>query len=262
MDCKHTLRNLQQSMHRFLLNGEGDALSLVAEQPPLPAPARLAIYTNAYRIRLHQALETDHEMLAWYLGDEQFAAMAMAYIDTHPSSFRSLRDFGTALPAFLREHDPYAQMPAVSELAAFERRMLDVFDAPDAARADRGDLQAVSPERWPDMRLRFHPSVHLHLTHTNAVEIWQALKASSTPPPPDTTQAGAWLIWRGTDRLSQFRPLTATEDTLLQAAVHGSDFALLCEALIPILPESEISETLLSHLLDWLDQGLIRQLDC
>ena len=68
--------------------------------------ARLSIYANAYRIRLREVLETDHEMSAWHLGDEQFAELADAYIGRHPFTFKSLRDIGRALPDFLRVQSP------------------------------------------------------------------------------------------------------------------------------------------------------------
>jgi hypothetical protein len=257
-----TLHDLQAAMLGFLHHGDSAVETLVAEQPPLPVKARLSIYGSAYRIRLHQALETDHEMSAWYLGDEQFAEMAEAYIRKHPSTFKSLRDFGRALPDFLRREPPYDQLPVLAELAAFERLMLDVFDAPDAARAGVADLQAVPMDDWPDMHIRFHPSVHLHRTQTNAVSVWQALKASDTPPAPVVLERPSdWVLWRGIDRLSQFRSLSDIERSLLQSAVRGSDFAELCEELLPHLPESEISETVLSYLLGWLEQGLVRHFD-
>jgi hypothetical protein len=255
------LDELQDAMLRFLHRGDPEVESLVTEQAPLSARARLSIYGSAYRIRLHQALETDHEMTAWYLGDEQFREMAETFIQGHPSTYRSLRDFGENLPEFLRRESPYSQLPVLAELAAFERRMLDVFDAPDATRANRAELQSIPADDWPDLRIRFHPSVHVHRTHTNAVSIWQALKASDTPPEPVSNGPSAWVLWRGIDRLSQFRPLPATEYATLEAAIRGGDFADLCENLLPELPESEISETVLGFLLGWLEQGLVRRLD-
>ena len=149
----------------------------------------------------------------------------------------------------------------LSELAAFERLMLDVFDEPDASRASVSDLQAIPADDGPDLRLRFHPSVHSHHTETNAVEIWQALKASTTPPVPTAECPAACVLWRGTDRLSQLRSLSDTEILALNAAIRGSDFAHLCECLLPELPEPEISATVLNYLLDWLDRGLVRHLE-
>lgn len=256
-----TLRELQHSLMDYLQCGDRSAEHLVAEQPPISAQARLSIYESAYRIRLHQALETDHEMLAWYLGDDQFARLTEAYIRANPSTYTSLREYGNALPAYLRRESPYDGMPVLSELAAFERLMLDVFDAPDADRSGLTELQARPADSWPEMRIRFHPSVQLRQTRTNAVLIWQALKESQTPPEPDVSLQSNWLLWRGIDRLSQFRSLTDVEYSLLDAALAGDDFATLCERLLPFVPESDISGTVLDYLLNWLEQGLVRHLD-
>lgn len=256
------LRDLQDTMLRFLHHGDPGVEALVADQPPLSTQARLSIYASAYGIRLHQALETDHEMTASYLGDEQFEELTESYIRRHPSTVKSLRDFGQALPDFLRRESPYDQLPILAELTGFERLMLDVFDAPDSARASVPDLQSIPTDAWPDLRIRFHPSVHLYPTLTNAVPIWQALKTSNPPPGPILECPTVWLLWRGIDRLSQFRPVSEVEHALLEAAIRGDDFADLCESLLPDLPESEISETVLNLLLAWLEQGLVRHFEC
>jgi len=261
MDEPVALRELQRTLINYLQHGDRSAEKLVAEQPPISAQARLSIYGTAYTIRLRKALESDHEMLAWYLGDEQFLALAETYIHHHPSTYTSLRNFGDALPEFLRQEAPYDELPVLSELAAFERLMLDVFDAPDADRANLPELRARPADTWPEMQIRFHPSVQLRQTRTNAVLIWQALKQSQTPPAPDADQPTNWLLWRGTDRLSQFRSLTDVEYLLLDAAIAGDDFATICERLLPFLPEADIGEAVLSHLLNWLEQGLVRHFD-
>ncbi len=253
------LRALQAAMIGYLRDGDSGVEALVAEQPPLSPAARLAVYGNAYRIRLRQALETDHEMLAAYLGDAQFAQVADGYIRAHPSTVTSLRHFGAALPAFLRRQSPYDGLPVLAELAAFERLMLDVFDAADAPRADLAALQALAPADWPDMRIRFHPSVQRFSTRTHAVAIWQALKAGEAPPEAEASP-GDWVLWRGTDRLSQFRSLSPTERVLLDAAIRGEVFADLCESLLPHRAEDTISETVLGCLLGWLEAGMVSRL--
>lgn len=256
-----SLRELQSTLISFLRDGNTSAVSLVAEQPPLSPQQRLSIYSSAYRIRLTEVLELDHEMLHGYLGDENFYALANAYIEKCPSNRTSLRDFGKQLPAYLAEHEPYKSLPALTQLARFERLMLDVFDAPDSERCARADLQAIAPENWPNLQLRFHPSVQTFHDHSLAVRIWQAMKNEQTPPDTDGKfESVDWLLWRGTNRLSQFRAMDTTEYTLLNRAQHGDSFATLCESQLTKLPEAEISAVVLNYLLDWLDQGLIQHL--
>ena len=251
---------LQQRLMAHLQRPDATALSLVAEQPPLTAEARLSIYANAYRVRLAQCLENDHEMLAAYLGDEQFASLCDDYIQASPSRVRSLRHFGDGLPVFLRRHAPYDGLPVLAELARFERELMNVFDAADAPFASRDDLRSVPAAHWPELRLVFHPSVRMFETRTNAVAIWQALKHADTPPGATHDTGTTWLLWRGEDRLSQFRSLPHDEVALLQAAMSGTRFAALCEMLVSDQADTTISQIALQQLLDWIDQGLIQGL--
>jgi len=169
------LADLQTRFIDFLSGKSGLITCSVAEQGNIDAGTRLNIYRNAYQIRLKQALETDHEMLGIYLGDELFELMATGYIAAHPSSFTSLRHFGDRLPEYLKQAEPFYAHPIASELAFFERRLLDVFDAPDSQRVPLSALREIPPGDWPNMKLRFHPSTRLFAAGWNSIESWKAL---------------------------------------------------------------------------------------
>jgi hypothetical protein len=251
---------LADLQHRFagFLTGQGDDIrDLVAEQGEVSIETRLGIYRNAYRLRLRETVDTDHEMLGLYLGDALFEQLVDAYIERHPSHFFSLRDFTSHLPLFLREAPPFADHPILAELAAFERLLLDVFDAPDAPRANIAHLRQLSPDRWPELQLRFHPSMQLFRAEWNCVECWQALKAGETPPAASPQPASHWLLWRGRDRLSQFRSLPPPERALILETLAGAPLSALCERLASDLPQAQVGTHLLEVLREWLDQGLI-----
>ena len=176
------LADLQARFVDFL-SGKNELITRsIAEQGNINTETRLNIYRNAYHIRLKLALETDHEMLGIYLGDDLFEVMADGYIETHPSHFTSLRHFGDQLPEYLNKTAPFNEHPIISELALFERRLLDVFDAADAERAALSALKEIPPDDWPGMRLRFHPSTQLFTAGWNSIESWKALKAGQAPP--------------------------------------------------------------------------------
>ncbi|MCB1874659.1 MAG: putative DNA-binding domain-containing protein [Chromatiales bacterium] len=255
------LHEVQCALIAYLRDGVEGAEEHIADQPPLGVRERLSIYGTAYHARLHQTLLSDHEVLAAYLGDTQFADLTDAYLHAHPSKYRSLRHFGTDMPAFLRQTAPYSGLPILSEIAAFERRLLDVFDAPDAERVGAQILRARPTATWPEMRIRFHPSTQLFRTTTLAVPVWRALRENRSPPMEETSGATTWLLWRGVDRLSEFRSVDEAEWQLLHAALEGRTFAACCETLLPRMPEQDIGKTVLNHLMTWLDQGLICRLD-
>jgi hypothetical protein len=114
-------------------------------------------------------------------------------------------------------------------LAAFERRLINTFDAADSECATFAELQVIPPEKWPGICFRFHASVQIFRCHTNAVESWQALKQKQTPPPPDVR---TWLIWRGHERLTEFMSISPLQNALLRGFLEGNDFAQQCEAML------------------------------
>lgn len=254
------LADLQARFVDFL-SGKNELITRsVADQGNIGAETRLNIYRNAYHIRLKQALETDHEMLGIYLGDDLFELMANGYIETHPSNFTSLRHFGDRLPEYLKQTEPFNGHPIISELAFFERRLLDVFDAADAERVPLSALQDIPPDDWPGMVLRFHSGTWLFTAGWNSIECWKALKAGQAPPAAQSQGHACWLLWRGEDLLSGFRPVNEDEYMLLSLAIEGNSFAALCESLLSRHDEDRIGAISLDYISRWFEQGIIKEI--
>lgn len=251
------LAALQQ---RFLASVQGRADAACADDLAhgrLPRDTGLRIYTHAYGARLGEALDNDHPVLGAYLGDELWRRMCEGYIAAHPSRYRSLRDFGVGLPAYLLHHEPFRAHPELAELAAFERRLLDSFDAADAARADWAALTRRAQADWPGLRLDFHPSLRAHPVSRNSVEIWRAIKAGETPPAVADADCEAWALWRDHERISRFRSLDAEEHAALRHYQRGGDFAGLCEALSAWRDPDLVPMTALGYLRQWCDEGWV-----
>jgi hypothetical protein len=255
-----TLRELQTRFIDYLTDGSAGIESMIEAKDKAEQQTRLYIYKNAYRIRLRQVLETDHDMLWTYLGDMLFEQLVNGYIDSHPSRYNSLRYFCDQLPDYLANTAPFKQHPILAEIATFERLLMDVFDAGEADRAGLSELRALNPDDWPAMRLRFHPGVQLLQTDWNSVESWKALKDEKEPPAASNEASQHWLLWRDTDRLSQFRPVEKDEHALLSQALSGEAFSALCEALLDWYPVDEVSVVSLRYITEWLDQGLIAKI--
>jgi hypothetical protein len=256
-----TLRELQSCFIHYLTEGSTEMESMICADSQAEQQLRLDIYKNAYRIRLRQVLETDHEMLWTYLGDALFEQLVNGYIDNHPSRHTSLRNFCDQMPDYLANTSPFNQHPILAEIAMFERLLMDVFDAGEAALTDVSRLRTLDPDNWPGMRLRFHPGVQLLKADWNSIESWKALKAEAEPPAASNTTSQHWLLWRDTDRLSQFRPLDEDEYALLSLAVSGKDFSALCETLLDWHPVNAVSVLGLRYITGWLDQGLITKIE-
>lgn len=254
------LRKLQEEFLKYLTVSVGDIMEAVVEQGNIDRKTRLEIYQNAYNIRLKDCIEIDHPVLGLYLGDDLFEQMVSGYIQQHPSHCPSLRYFCNQLPDFLKHEEPFKSIPIIAEIAAFERKLLDVFDAADSNRTTEKDLQHLPAERWPEMKLVFHPSVRIFETHWNTVECWRAIKNEKSPPEA-RKQESCWILWRNRERLTQFRSLTRDGFVLYQCFKDQYTFADACELLKEHLSEHQIGPACVDHLKHWFGLGLIQSVN-
>jgi hypothetical protein len=221
------------------------------------APTRgLQVYVHAYSARLREALGNDHAALAALLGEAAWERVTAAYVAACPSRHASLRHFGDRLPAFLRGHGDYAAQPLLAELAAFERALLDSFDAADATAAAWRDLLELPAPEWPGLRPRFIPSLQRLATAHGAVEAWKALRANR-PPPAGAPTPGDWAVWRDEAQVTRFRSLPEVESALLAHFLDGGDFSAGCTLLTRWHSLDAVPGFALAQWRRWCDQGWI-----
>ena len=251
------LRDLQRDMQRHLLGEENAVTAAIVDAPPLAAADRLAIYRNAYQVRLIDALHETYPVLHGLLGDEMWVALGEAYVAAHPSVFRSIRWYGRELAQFMARCPPYDDEPILSEVAQLEWTLSEVFDARDAESLPRAALSAVEPSAWSSLKFQFHPSLRRLELHWNTAAVWKAMSIDETPPDLQRAAAPApWLLWRQ-HLQNYFRSMTAVESAALDSALRGRNFGEICEDLSTILPQEEIPAAAASLLGTWADSGII-----
>jgi hypothetical protein len=254
---KIPLRELQVDMQRHLLGEESGVTDAIVDAPPLPAAERLAIYRNAYQVRLIDALHETYPVLHGLLGDEAWVEMGQTYVAAHPSVFRSIRWYGRELADFLAASTPYSEAPILAEVALLEWTLAEVFDAADAPSLPRAALSAVEPSAWGTLTLEFHPSLRRLAFSWNTAAVWRAMSEEETPPRPEMGPAPIpFLLWRQ-NLQNFFRSMNALESTALDAALRGRNFAQLCEDIGALLPQEEIPAAAASLLGTWADSGII-----
>lgn len=202
-------------------------------------------------------IDTDHEILSYYLGDELFDQLVQGYISAYPSNHTSLRDFCSNVPNYLKDNPPFNEYPVIEELARFEQTLLFASDASDSTTANMLDLNKLSIEDWPDIKIRFHPSMQLFENHYNCVKIWQALKQKRTPPEVQKCDHSTWIIWRNAQRITEFRSLEISELESIQTFLKGGSLSDVCEQLQSHYPEDEISKVAVTYLSDWLNRNQV-----
>lgn len=252
-----SLQQRQEQLMAYLLKGDKDIGEHIVDHGCISIDTRLNIYGNAYRTRLRETIETDHSLSGDYLGDELFDQMAAGYIEECASKHRSLRHFGDDLADYLATHAPFQEHPQISELVRFERLLLTAFDAADSERAGVESLTSIDANHWPTIKLQFHPSVQMFSSHWNAVNIWQALKQEQTPPAP-IKNFNHWALWRNAELLTEFHHCTDAEFCCYEFFAAGETFADVCDALLNILPEDDVSSTAVEILVKWLNLGFIQ----
>jgi hypothetical protein len=251
------LRELQQDMQRHLLGEASAVTAAIVDAPPLPAAERLAIYRNAYQVRLIDALHDTYPILHGLLGDEVWVALGRAYVAAHPSVFRSIRWYGGELADFLARCPPYGDEPILAEVALLEWTLAEVFDAQDAKGLQRAALAAVDPALWESLTFKFHPSLRRLEFSWNTAAVWKAMSADESPPRPEVATAPVpWLLWRQ-NLQNYFRSMSGVESAALDSALRGRSFGEICEDLSALLPVEEIPAAAAGLLATWADSGIL-----
>lgn len=261
MSAASTLRELQMEMQQYLLGETSGITGAIVDAPPLPAKERLAIYRNAYRVRLIDALHETYPVLHSLLGDEVWVELGEAFVAAHPSKFRSIRWYGRELADFVVECAPYSGEPILAEIALLEWTLAEVFDSPDAEPLQRAALSTIEPAEWGSLKFQFHPALRRLDFSWNTAAVWKAVSADETPPQPERAGAAMpWLLWRH-DLQNYFRSMNSVEANALNAALRGADFGEICESLSDLLPREEIAAAAARLLGTWADSGIISGLD-
>lgn len=219
------LAGFQRALAAQIRHGVAVPPGLIADAPGFPTARRLAVYHDAYRQRLIEALGEDFPLLGALLGETRFRRLALRYLAACPSHSHTLRELGRGLPGFL------ARRPALRATAAFEWALLDAFDAADAPTLTAADLAAVPPQRFARLRFTPAPGVQVLRLRWNVPHAWSAWHGGAAATLPARLPAPVdCLIWRREQRV-YFRTLPADEALAFAALWRGRSFGAICSAL-------------------------------
>jgi len=255
------LASLQDEFQRAVLEGDDAVLAELVDTSKENRNVLLNVYRNAYVLRLIDFLSHDYEKLYAYMGDGQFAQMARDFIAANPSATPNARWFGAGLPSFLRDNNPYRDIPVLADLADLERALNDAFDAEDAVVLGLVDLKAVVPDAWPMLVFAPHPATRRLDLSTNAPDIWTALHKDETPPQPRTPGETNQLIVYRSDGMAAFRPLSSDEAMMWDEAAKCVRFSILCEMLSIYGGEENAAARAASYLQGWINTGLLTSVE-
>jgi hypothetical protein len=247
-----TLADFQRALAAHIRHGTAVAPGLVADGPVFPAARRLAVYHEAYRLRLIEALGADFPLLRALLGDAAFERLTLRYLAACPSRSYTLRDLGRGLAGFL------ARRPALRATAAFEWALLDAFDAADAPTLAMADLAAVPAQRFARLRFALAPGVQVLRLRWNVPQAWSAWHGGAAAVLPARLPAPVdCLIFRREQRV-YFRTLAADEAAGLATLRRGRRFGAICGALARAGAADGAAARAAQLLATWLDERVLQ----
>ena len=195
-----------------------------SDDAPIAGSTGMAIYRNAYRARLSDALATSFERTQRWTGDSAFAAASAHYIITHPPHGWTLDAYGDQFVAVLA--DLFAQDAEVAELAWLEWHMQQAFAAPDQPELTAAALASASlrEEEWETLRFAMAAGFAAREVRHDCAALWHAIgtevasEFAVTPTEPTTL-----VVWRSA--LSpHFRLMDCDEFAALGQLALGRSF--------------------------------------
>ena len=251
------LRELQRSMQDRVLRHRRGIESQLNDAQDEDFEPRLDAYVAGYRTRLIEALGASYPVLKAVLGDDEFEQETRRYIESTDSRHFSVRNYGATLGERLEDRLSTPRGLALRELAEWEWRLADVFDAADDVPLDVQELAAVTPELWPALSFSLRVCVRCFDTRTNAVQWWRGANGLCDKPAELTVSPpGRWLIWRR-GIITLFRSLGPMESELLEKLREGANFGLLCESMALQVGDSDAPQRTASLLRGWLAEEII-----
>jgi hypothetical protein len=254
------LRELQSLFQRCVLEGRAGIEAELTGSSGDDFAARLGTYTEGYRIRLLEALETTYPGVKAALGEAEFDRTMRQFIETVPSRHYSIRYYGETVGEFIRATRSATDAEALQDLARWEWVLADVFDAPDDAPISAGHLTAIAPESWPLVAFGLRASVRSVAISSNAVQWWRwAREGGEKPSAFESVPSAGWRLWRQGVR-TMFRSMDAAESAALAVAAAGGTFGDMCEAIAAEVGAAEAPLRAASILNGWFADEIIAQL--
>ncbi len=252
------LLTLQRDMMQWLQTESGDIHASVRGTKKVSIETRLAIYANAYRYRLIDALSDNYPSVHTLLGDESFYNEGVKYIAEYPSQHFSIRYFGSQLADFLEKH--YSDTLVLAEMARFEWALRNAFDAGDVPSLSLDALQTIAPESWAGLSFVLHPSVARVDLQWNVPQLWAAIDDETGEIEIESAEHPIpWLIWRK-DLKTYYRSLEVDEAWALDQVMQGANFAKICAGVCEWIDEEHAPARVAAFISEWLNTELITEL--
>ena len=209
-----------------LAPARGEARTFIKPNGRMTPLERLEIYRRSYWARVLDSLLDDFPGLCAVLGRRGFDRLSKAYLSELPSCSFTLRDLGSRLEAWLRDHPAFGgeNLAVALDMVRLEWAHIEAFDGGKKKPLGPEDLLELGPE------MRFGLQPHLRLlelqypvddlriqAQASRGRVRPALRRSGAPKP-----APIALAVHRVESTVFYRRLDTEELRILNALRHGS----------------------------------------
>lgn len=213
------------------LDREPNLSGWIAQAPPIPVRTRLAVYSDAYFLRLLDCLSSDFSAVSRALGEQRFRELVAGYLQAHPSTSPNVSDLGAAFPAFLKDHPFQRELPFLADLARLDRAVFESLYSTRLGPFDPETINNAPAEAWSNARLILDPTVRLLDLGWPVEPFWRRQECAhdKRAPVPRRPQRQCLLVFRD-DEWVRVEPLSAAAWTVLVELQCGKSLEQACAA--------------------------------
>ncbi len=224
----------------------------------LAVDQRLGVYSDAYALRLLEALGANYPALRRALGLKAFHGLAVEFLIAHPPTSYNIDDAGELLPRFLAEHRLTLRLPFLPDLARLELEVMRSVYSDRGPAQDFSRLQGRTEADWAETRLGLGGTVRLWEAAWPVDQFWRRRRLSRRKGlrRPSRPRRRRLVIYRN-DRGLWVRALSAPQWLALTLARERRTLGRICEALAERFAAGSRPPRLMDWFGDWAREGII-----
>jgi len=203
------------------------AEAIVKPNDRLTSVERLEIYNRVYWFRILSSLADDFPGLRAVVGQEKFDKILLAYLTELPSESFTLRNLGSRLETWLRQHPEFTpgQERIALDMVRLEWADIDAYDAAEFPKLTQAELQALGGDP------AFHLQPNLFLLDLAYPMDEFLLQVRETEEPESDIASNVVMMDNSDAKPHKQYPLPKAKKTFL--AVHRQDNIVYFKRLKP-----------------------------
>jgi hypothetical protein len=249
------LKTFETSFAGALLDADRPIPSnIVGHGAAVPA-RRFAVYRNNVATGLAKALENRFPVVGKLIGEEFFAAMALAFVRVKPPHSPLLATYGDEFPCFIAAFEPARELPYLADVARLEAARTRAYHAADAAPVGADRFANLDDNAIGDIRIDMHPSAGIVRSPYPIVTIWAMNSGEQELAPIEAWRSEDALVCRPQLEV-QVRAMPPGGAAFLLALAAGQPLGNAAEAALADDPDFDLA----GNLAGLIGSGLVRDI--